>query len=99
MGEAGMIMWFRLAAALVVTLVVLGALDYFGVGSLLGGRSGDDVSPNALAHGRMREIFWFLIFAVVMATSLLAAVRRWTGDLKRASALARRGVGRPDEMP
>lgn len=83
-----MIMWFRLAAALVVTLVALGALDYFGVGSILGGRSGEEVSPSALAHGRTRELFWFAIFAVVMATSLLAAARRWAGHLRRASAVS-----------
>jgi hypothetical protein len=70
-----MTMWLRLAGALLVTLAVLGCLDHWGVNSLVGGRS-EDVAP--AAHGRPREIFWFMIFAIVMATALLAAARRWT---------------------
>ena len=51
---------------------------------LLGGRSPDEVQE--AAHGRTRELFWLAIFFVVMATSLLAAARRWAGQLKRAIA-------------
>ena len=77
-----MIMWLRLVGALVVTLAAIGALEYFGVSRLLGGRSPDEVQE--AAHGRTREIFWLMIFFVVMATSLLAAARRWAGQLRRA---------------
>ena len=75
-----MIMWLRLAGALAVTLTAIGALEYFGVGSLLGGRSADDAPA---AAGRSRELFWSMIFVVVMATSLLAAARRWAGHFRR----------------
>lgn len=79
-----MIMWLRLAGALLVTLAAIGALEYFGVSRLLGGRSPEDSS--AAAYAPAREIFWVMIFFVVMATSLLAAGRRWAGHLKRAMA-------------
>ena len=79
-----MIMWLRLAGALVVTLGAIGALEYFGVSTLLGGRSANEVQE--AAHTRARELFWLMIFFVVMATSLLAAARRWAGQLKRALA-------------
>jgi hypothetical protein len=75
-------MWLRLAGALLVTLAAIGALEYFGVSRLLGGRAPDE-APSA-AYGPNRELFWLLIFFVVMATSLLAAARRWAGQLKRA---------------
>jgi len=75
-----MIMWLRLAGALLVTLAAIGALEYFGVGRLLGGRSADDASPAAQA--RAQELFWLGIFLVVWATSLLAAMRRWAGHLQ-----------------
>jgi hypothetical protein len=77
-------MWLRLAGALLVTLAAIGALEYFGVSRLLGGRSPDEVQE--AAHGRTRELFWLMIFFVVMATSLLAAARRWAGQLRRAVA-------------
>lgn len=77
-------MWLRLAGALGVTLVAMGALEFFGVSRLLGGRTPNDVQE--ATHGRARELFWLLIFFVVMATSLLAAARRWAGQLKRAVA-------------
>jgi hypothetical protein len=75
-------MWLRLVGALLVTLAAIGALEYFGVSRLLGGRSPDEVQE--AAHGRTREIFWLMIFFVVMATALLAAARRWAGQLRRA---------------
>ena len=78
-----MIMWLRLAGALLVTLAAIGALEYFGVSRLLGGRTPDE-APSAA--GRAGELFWLLIFFVVMATSLLAAARRWAGQLRRAMA-------------
>ena len=81
-----MVMWLRLAGALVVSLAAIGALEYFGVSTLLGGRSADEVQE--AAHTRARELFWLMIFFVVMATSLLAAARRWAGQLRRVSALA-----------
>lgn len=74
-------MWLRLVGALLVTLAAIGALEYFGVSRLLGGRSPDEVQE--AAHGRTRELFWLMIFFVVMATSLLAAARRWAGQLRR----------------
>ncbi|MFL5295934.1 MAG: hypothetical protein ACJ798_06080 [Phenylobacterium sp.] len=76
-----MVMWLRLAGALLVTLAAIGALEYFGIGRLLGGRSADDASP--AAHARAQELFWLMIFFVVMATSLLAAARRWAGHFRR----------------
>lgn len=76
-----MIMWLRLTGALLATLAALGALEYFGVSRLLGGRSADDAS--AAAQERARELFWMMIFVVVMATALLAASRRWAGHLRR----------------
>ena len=79
-----MTMWLRIAGVLAITLAVVWALEYFGVSSLLSGRSAEDVQE--AAHGRARELFWFVIFTVVMATSVLAAVRRWAGHLKRAAA-------------
>jgi hypothetical protein len=81
-----MLMWLRLAGAVVVTLAAMGALEFLGASSVLD-RAPDEVRE--AAHGRSREIFWFLIFAVVMATALLAAVRRWAGQLRRAVKPAR----------
>jgi hypothetical protein len=75
-------MWLRLAGALLVTLAAIGALEYFGVSRLLGGRSPDEVQE--AAHGRTRELFWLVIFFVVMATSLLAAARRSAERLRQA---------------
>jgi hypothetical protein len=90
-----MIMWLRLGGALLVTVAVIACLEYFGVSSLLGGRSADDMQHDAQA--RAREIFWFAIFAVVMAMSVVAAVRRWSGQLRHALLVApqlkRRDVG------
>ena len=74
------IMWFRVAGALLVTLLAIGALEYLGVGRLLGGRSAHDASPEA--HARAQELFWLGIFLVVWATSILAAMRRWAGHLQ-----------------
>lgn len=76
-------MWLRLAGALLVSLAAIGALEYFGVSRLMGARSPDDAPE---AAGRTQELFWLLIFFVVMATSLLAAGRRWAGHLRRALA-------------
>jgi hypothetical protein len=76
-------MWLRLAGALLVTLTAIGALEYFGVSRILGGRAPDE-APSAA--GRTGELFWLVIFFVVMATSLLAAARRWAGHLRRAVA-------------
>ncbi|HEY3949268.1 hypothetical protein [Phenylobacterium sp.] len=81
-------MWLRLAGALLVTLAAIGALEYFGVSRVLGGRSADDA--RVAAYAPAREIFWVMIFFVVMATSLLAAARRWAGQLKRAVVRTRR---------
>jgi len=77
-----MAMWLRLAGALMVTLAAIGALEFFGAGSAIADRTPGEVQD--AAHSRPRELFWFLIFAVVMATSLLAAGRRWAGHLRRA---------------
>jgi hypothetical protein len=74
-------MWLRLAGALLVTLAAIGALEFFGVSRLLGGRSPDEAPA---AAGPSRELFWLAIFFVVMATSLLAAARRVVGRLRQA---------------
>ena len=78
-----MLMWLRLAGAVVVTLCAIGALEYFGVSRILGGRTPEDAQAS---YAPAKEIFWVAIFFVVWATSLLAAVRRWGGQLKRAIA-------------
>ncbi len=78
-------MWLRLAGALLVTLAAIGAWEIFGVSRMLGGRTPDDARSAAYGRG---ELFWLLIFLVVMATSLLAAARRWAGHLKRAVSIA-----------
>ena len=77
-----MVMWLRLGGALLITLAVIAALEYFGVSSLLGGRSADEVQHDAQA--RARELFWLVIFGLVMAMSVVAAIRRWTGQLRHA---------------
>ncbi len=79
-----MIMWVRVAGALALTWAALGCLDYFGVIALLGGRSGDDAVHQEAQQTWSRDLFWFAIFAVVMATALLAAARRGAGHLKNA---------------
>ena len=86
-----MIMWLRLAGAVLATLAALGALEYLGVSRLLGGRSADDASP--AAQERARELFWMMIFVVVMATALLAAARRWAGHFR--SFAVRQAARRP----
>jgi hypothetical protein len=79
-----MTMWFRVAGALALTWAALGCLDYFG--DLFAGRSGDDAVQHEAQQTWARDLFWFAIFAVVMATSLLAAARRGASHLKRALA-------------
>jgi hypothetical protein len=90
-----MVMWLRLGAALLVTLAVMACLEYFGVGSFLSGRSADEVQHDA--QSRARELFWFIIFGVVMFMSVVAALRRWTEQLRHALFVApqlkRRQVG------
>jgi hypothetical protein len=81
-----MIMWIRVLGALALTWAALGCLDYFGVTALLGGRSGDDAVRHEAQAAWTRDVFWFGIFAIVMATALLAAARRGAGHLKRALA-------------
>jgi purine-cytosine permease-like protein len=88
-----MAMWLRLGGALLITLLVLACLEYFGFSTLLGGRAADDVQHDA--QSRLRELFWLAIFAVVMTMSVVAAVRRWTAQLRGAfvaSQLRRRNV-------
>ena len=77
-----MAMWIRLLGALLVTLAAIGLLERFGISDVFANRASGDVQD--AAHGRPREIFWFLLFAVVMATSLLAAARRSVEHLQRA---------------
>lgn len=79
-----MIMWVRVAGALALTWAALGCLDYFGVTALLGGRTGDDAVQHEAQQTWARDLFWFAIFAAVMATALLAAARRGAGHLKNA---------------
>jgi hypothetical protein len=80
-------MWLRLGGALLVTLAALGILERLGAGNSLVGRAPGEVQD--AAHGRPREVFWFMIFAVVMATSLLAAARRGAEHLRRAGSRRR----------
>jgi hypothetical protein len=87
-GDSPMVMWLRLGGALLTTLVVMAVLDFFGAGSLFGGRSAEEVQH--AAQERMRELFWLAIFALVMATSVLAAARRWAGHGRRALVVRRR---------
>jgi len=77
-------MWLRLTGAVAITLIALGAFEYFGVSRLIGGQGGDEMQD--AARTRSREVFWLFIFVVVMATSMLAAVRRWAGHLRRAKS-------------
>jgi hypothetical protein len=76
-----MIMWIRLVGALALTWAALACLDYFGVG-----RTGDDAVHHEAQQTWSRDLFWFGIFAIVMATALLAAARRGAGYLRRALA-------------
>jgi hypothetical protein len=80
-----MTMWLRLGGALLITILVMAALEYFGVSSLLGGRSAEDAQHDL--DNRLSELFWLAMFTVVMVMSLVAAVRRWTGHLRRALAM------------
>jgi purine-cytosine permease-like protein len=87
-----MAMWLRLGGALLITVLVMACLEYFGVSAIFGGRA-DDVQHDA--QSRMRELFWLAIFAVVMTMSVVAAMRRWAGQLRgalAAPALRRRDV-------
>lgn len=89
-----MTMWLRLGGALLITLLVMAALEYFGVSSIFGGRSADEAQPDL--DGRLGQAFWFAMFGFVMLMSVVAAVRRWLGHLRRAVApppLKRRHVG------
>jgi hypothetical protein len=87
-----MVMWLRIGGALLITLAGMAALEYLGVGSLLGGRSAEEAQREA--HARAGELFWLLIFTVVMATAFFTAMRRWLGHLKRAVVPARHPRGR-----
>jgi purine-cytosine permease-like protein len=77
-----MAMWVRLGGALLITLLVLACLEYFGVSAILGGRAADDVQHDV--ESRLRELFWLAIFSVVMVMSVVAAVRRWAALLRGA---------------
>ena len=46
-GTRRVIMWLRLAGALLVTLAAIGALEYFGVSRVLGGRTPEHVNRSA----------------------------------------------------
>lgn len=88
-----MVMWLRLGGALLITLLVLACLEYFGVSAILGGRAAEDMQHDA--QSRLRELFWLTIFAVVMTMSVVAAIRRWKAQLRgalAAPALKRRDV-------
>ncbi len=74
-------MWLRLAGALLLTLGALGALEYLGLSRLFGAGAPDEVKNST--QGRTREAFWFFVFTLAMATSLLAAARRLAGQLLR----------------
>jgi hypothetical protein len=85
-----MIMWIRLAGALALTWAALGCLDYLGVTALIGGRTGEAAVRHGAQQAWSRDLFWLAIFAVVMATALLAAARRGAAQLRRAAAIARK---------
>jgi hypothetical protein len=76
-----MIVWLRLAGASVLALAALGALDYYGVFSLFGDSSSE--RADVTAH-RVRELFWYAIFLVVMATAVWSAARRFAEKLAKA---------------
>ena len=80
--------WLRFTAILLVSLAALALLGIVGAGAAIGGQYADDVQ--GAAHGRPRETFWLMLFAVVMATSLLAAARRAAGHLSQAVGVASR---------
>jgi multisubunit Na+/H+ antiporter MnhE subunit len=75
-----MILWLRLAGASALIAVVVGLLDYYGVLSLAGDQSTERAEETA--H-RVRELFWQLIFLVVMATAVWSAARRVTERVLR----------------
>jgi purine-cytosine permease-like protein len=77
-----MAMWLRLLGAVLITAVVVAALDYFGLRNGWPGGRTDDAPHDA--QSRLRELFWFAAFVFVMGMSVVAAVRRWRGQLKRA---------------
>jgi hypothetical protein len=81
-----MVMWLRLCGALLVTLAVMACLEYIGFGSLLSGRPADETQHDA--QSRARELFWFLVFGVVMFMAVVAAVRRWADHLRHALFVA-----------
>jgi hypothetical protein len=80
--------WFRVVAFAILALSVVALLGVVGAGAVIGDQYADDVQ--GAAHERPREIFWFLLFTVVMATSLLAAVRRLADHALQAVASKRR---------
>jgi hypothetical protein len=89
-----MVMWIRIGGALLVTLAVVTLMECFGVSALLSGRGADQAHP--APHARARELFWLAIFAVVMCMSVVAAIRRWTEQLRHVRVvptLKRRQVG------
>jgi purine-cytosine permease-like protein len=81
-------MWLRLVGALLITALVISALDYFGVSSAFNDRTAEDIQHDW--KSRMSELFWLAIFIFVMTMSMVAAARRWSGQLRGADARLRR---------
>jgi heme/copper-type cytochrome/quinol oxidase subunit 2 len=79
-----MSMWLRLVGALLITALVISALDYFGVSSAFTGRTAEDIQHDW--ESRMSELFWLAIFVFVMIMSVVTAARRWGGQLRGATA-------------
>lgn len=92
-----MSMWLRLGGAVAVTCALLFCLDQLRA-SPLAGRLAAELQQGAAI--RLRGLFWLMVFAVVMALSVVAAARRqavrlaWKGG---APISAHAGEGRhPD---
>ena len=83
-----MAMWLRLAGAVLVTVLIVAALDAVGLRSGWGVRSVDE--PHDDLQSRLREAFWFAVCAFVMFMSVVAALRRWSGMARRALVRSRR---------
>ena len=77
-----MAMWLRLAGAVLVTVLIVSALDALGLRLGWGVRSFEEVQDDL--QSRLRDAFWFAVCAFVMFMSVVAALRRWSGMAKRA---------------
>ena len=73
-----MIIWLRVFGGLAAVVALLTVLDAVSLWILFSGRVPEEAEA---APSRSGEFVWMMIFLLVMATSLLAAARRWAGRL------------------